>query len=91
MTLNLDEIRTQIDAIDTDLVQLIEERMKLVTQVAAYKKETGKAVLDTKREEAVLAKVASRVKDPDYTDTIVATFSDIMANSRAYQKKTLGL
>ncbi len=91
MSLNLEEIRTQIDAIDQDLVKLIEARMQLVTQVAAYKKETGKAVLDTKREEAVLAKVASRVQNPDYTDTIVNTFSDIMANSRAYQKKTMGL
>ena len=45
--LDLGEIRDKIDGIDRQLVELFEERMKLCTEVAEYKIETGKKVLDT--------------------------------------------
>ncbi|WP_394405135.1 chorismate mutase [Streptococcus sp. 20-1249] len=87
MDLNL--IREEIDALDQELVALLEKRMDLVTQVVAYKKENGKTVLDSKREEMVLQKVANRVQNSDYTSTIQATFADIMAQSRRYQSQKL--
>ncbi|MGT2959644.1 chorismate mutase [Streptococcus caballi] len=87
MDLNL--IRQDIDALDKELVALLEKRMDLVTRVTAFKKETGKPILDTAREEAVLAKVASRVVNKDFEDTIVNTFADIMKNSRDYQQSKL--
>lgn len=87
MDLNL--IRQDIDALDKELVALLEKRMDLVTRVTAFKKETGKPILDTTREEAVLAKVASRVVNKDFEDTIVNTFADIMKNSRDYQQSKL--
>ncbi|WP_307975640.1 chorismate mutase [uncultured Streptococcus sp.] len=87
MDLNL--IRQDIDALDKELVALLEKRMNLVTQVTAFKKETGKPVLDTAREEAVLATVANRVVNKDFEATIVNTFADIMKNSRDYQKSKL--
>ncbi|MGT2682330.1 chorismate mutase [Streptococcus porci] len=88
MDLNL--IRQDIDAIDSQLVELLEKRMILVTQVTAYKKATGKPILDTSREQAVLDKVASRVVNKDFEKAIIATFSDIMKESRAYQSAKLG-
>ena len=48
--LDLNEIRNNIDKIDSQLVELFEERMKLTTEVAEYKIETGKKVLDPARE-----------------------------------------
>ena len=50
--LDLNEIRNNIDKIDSQLVELFEERMKLTTEVAEYKIETGKKVLDPAREKA---------------------------------------
>ena len=55
--------------------------------MAAYKQETGKAVLDTNREEVILGRVADHVENPAYKDTILATFKDILKNSRAYQEQ----
>lgn len=89
MDLNL--IRQDIDAIDSQLVELLEKRMILVTQVTAYKKAAGKPILDTSREQAVLDRVASRVVNKDFEKTIIATFSDIMKESRAYQSAKLGV
>lgn len=85
--MNLEELRQEINQIDDDLVVLLEKRMNLVSQVAAYKQKTGKAVLDTKREEVILGRVSDHVENPVYKDTILATFKDILKNSRAYQEQ----
>ena len=86
---DLDVIRQEIDQVDQELVVLLEKRMTLVNQVAAYKKATGKAILDTSREDAVLKKVASRVQNKAFETTLVDTFADIIKNSRDYQAKQL--
>ena len=85
--MNLEELRQEINQIDDELVVLLEKRMKLVNQVATYKQETGKAVLDAKREEVILGRVADHVENPADKDTILATFKDILKNSRAYQEQ----
>ena len=48
--LDLQEIRGQLDEIDTRLVELFEKRMELCGQVAEFKIGTGKAVYDGQRE-----------------------------------------
>ena len=87
--MNLDIIRQEIDQIDQKLVTLLEKRMQLVNQVVDYKKATGKAILDTNREEAVLQKVASRVENKAFEQVLINTFADIMKNSRDYQANQL--
>lgn len=87
--MNLDDIRSDIDALDAQLVQLLEARMTLVSQVATFKKMTGGRVLDNSRELVILDRVASQVENLDYAETVVNTFKDILKNSRAYQEKVL--
>lgn len=86
---DLELTRKEIDQVDQQLVALLEKRMQLVNDVAAYKKTTGKPILDTSREEIVLNKVASRVQNEAFEETLVNTFADIMKNSRNYQAKQL--
>lgn len=87
--MDLDIIRQEIDQIDDQIVKLLEERMHLVEEVVAYKKASGKPILDTKREEAIFEKVRSRVEDKRYQETIVSTFSDILKRSRDYQDQNI--
>lgn len=87
--MDLDIIRQEIDQIDDQIVKLLEERMHLVEGVVAYKKTSGKPILDTKREEVIFEKVRSRVEDKRYQETIVATFSDILKRSRDYQDQNI--
>mgnify|MGYP000282006003 CR=1 FL=1 len=68
--LDLNEIRNNIDKIDSQLVELFEERMKLTTEVAEYKIETGKKVLDPAREKAKLESVKKLVRNPDNVHAI---------------------
>lgn len=88
--MDLEQIRQAIDEVDKQLVKLLEERMSLVSQVAAYKKETGKPVFDAKREEVLLAKIAALVEQEEYKETILVTFKDILKQSRTYQATRLG-
>lgn len=87
--MDLDIIRQEIDQIDDQIVKLLEERMHLVEGVVAYKKASGKQILDTKREAVIFEKVRSRVGDKRYQETIVATFSDILKRSRDYQDRNI--
>ena len=85
--MNLEELRQKINQIDDELIKLLEKRMDLVSKVASYKLETGKAVFDSKREETILNKVAEAVESPVYKDVIVNTFTDMMKHSRAFQER----
>ncbi|WP_247944719.1 chorismate mutase [Streptococcus oralis] len=87
--MNLDIIRQEIDQIDDQIVKLLEERMHLVEGVVAYKKASGKPILDSKREEVIFEKVKNRVEDKRYQETIVTTFSDILKRSRDYQDQNI--
>ena len=82
-------IRQEIDQIDDQIVKLLEERMQLVEGVVAYKKASGKSILDTKREEIIFEKVRNRVTNKSYQETIVSTFSDILKRSRDYQDQNI--
>ncbi|HFH9833335.1 chorismate mutase [Streptococcus suis] len=87
--MDLDMIRSQINQLDEELVALLEKRMELVDQVVAYKRASGKPVLDSNREKAVLERVGELVQKEDYRSAIQATFSDMMVQSRAYQSSKL--
>ena len=58
--MDLQESRKKIDKIDDELVKLFEERMAVSAEVAEYKRQTGKAVLDPARERAKMADISSK-------------------------------
>ena len=68
--LDLGEIRNRIDNIDRKLVELMEERMEIVKEVALYKKENGIKIFDRKREEEVIDKNLSNVKSEELKNYI---------------------
>ncbi len=66
--LDLDDIRARLDAVDRDLVDVLAERSRLITEVIRYKRDRGMAVVDRTREDAMLdaveATARSRGLDP---------------------------
>ncbi|MFP3155133.1 prephenate dehydratase [Lachnospiraceae bacterium ZAX-1] len=86
---NLFEIRDEIDRIDKQIVQLYEQRMVLVGEVAEYKITTGKQVLDKTREQEKLAYLTS-LATSDFTKMGVhELFEQIIAMSRKKQYQLL--
>ncbi len=90
MVVDLKESRDKIDKIDRQIAELFEERMKVATDVAAYKRSTGKKVYDPVREEEKL-KTLRGLSDNEFNKTgIEDLFRQIMSISRKYQYQVLG-
>lgn len=79
--LDLENIRKKIDEIDAELAVLLEERMKKVLEVAAYKKANNLPVRDKAREAVVLAKSVERLKNPDYASALKKIMTQVIAVS----------
>ena len=74
---NIDEVRTQIDLIDNELVRLISQRSVYVKQAAKFKKDT-ESVKAPARIELVIEKVRNLSKDYDIDPDIIETIYRIM-------------
>lgn len=86
---NLDKIREEIDAIDSRIVSLYEERMQRTAEVAEYKISVGKQVLDKQREAEKLEKVKNLVNHEENRYGVEELFEQIMAMSRKRQYQLL--
>jgi chorismate mutase/prephenate dehydratase len=62
-TMEMTEIRKQIDEVDEGLLALFLRRMELSEAAASYKNEHALPVLDRQREREILAKVAEQAGD----------------------------
>ena len=87
--MDLAVLRGQLDEIDEKIVQLYEERMEICSQVADYKIETGKKVLDKSREEEKLRKVSSLAHNEFNAHGVQELFEQIMSMSRKLQYNKL--
>lgn len=86
--LDLSASRVRIDEIDAAITALFQERMRVSADVAAYKKKTGKAVLDPKREQEKLSR-ALAMADEEFRAYIPSLFNLLMEMSRSYQQTLL--
>ena len=87
--LDLGEIRNEIDTIDREIVELFEKRMELCGNVAEYKIENGKQVLDTDREKEKIDKVMALAGNSFNKKGVEELFKQIMAMSRKLQYQIL--
>ena len=87
--MDLLELRTQIDEIDKQIVELYEKRMDICREVAEYKIETGKKVFDRVREEEKIRKVKSMTNSDFASRAVEELFEQIMSVSRKLQYQLL--
>lgn len=83
--MDLLELRGELDRIDEQIVKLYEERMEICSQVADYKIETGKNVLDKTREEEKLRRVRALTHNDFNAHGVQELFEQIMSMSRKLQ------
>ena len=88
MELNLQDIRGQLDQIDDQLIDLFARRMRLVSDVAAYKKENGLPILDSGRERQIINRV-SLAAGEDLAHYAKLLYQTLFSVSRAYQAQQL--
>lgn len=83
---DLQTLRGEIDAIDTQLVKLFEARMACSRGVADYKMANNLPILDTSREAQVIASRVAKLEDTSLAGATQKLFEEIMAISRAEQQ-----
>jgi chorismate mutase/prephenate dehydrogenase len=87
--MSLDDLRRRLSAVDTELVNLIAERQKIVAEVSAHKITTGSPTRDYARERDILNRVqrqsAELGLDPDVAVSIMQL---LIRSSLTHQERT---
>ena len=83
--MDLTQYREQIDAIDSQIVDLYEKRMEVAKGIAEYKLSVGKKVFDKQREVEKLEKVSSLAHSEFNAKGVKELFEQIMSVSRKLQ------
>ena len=87
--MDLNEIRSEIDKIDDELVRLFCQRMHVAAQVADYKKANNLPIFQPARERAKLQDVAEKA-GPEMANYTRVLYSMLFELSRSYQQRILG-
>ena len=82
--MDINDLRTQINSIDEQIVELFNRRMEVSAGIADYKKANGKPIYDPAREREVLARVSDLAGSETETYARVL-FSTLFDLSRSYQ------
>ena len=86
MEKSLEELREQIDGIDDRLLELLNERIKVVQKVGELKHKTGGAIYRPEREKAIIKRLSERNNGPLTEAAIEAIFLEIFAVARNFEQ-----
>ena len=83
---SLDKLREQIDALDRQIVPLLNERAKIVVQVGKLKQASGTPIYSPDREKTVLEQVRKLNAGPLSDRCLEAVYREVMSGSFALEK-----
>jgi chorismate mutase-like protein len=81
--------RAAIDIIDLRILDLLNERTRIVEQIGAVKRECALPVYEPKREEAVFNNVSDHNSGPLPADSVRRIFERIVDEMRTLQKERM--
>lgn len=84
--MDLNELRKQIDAVDEELVALLNRRAEIVVEVGKLKQSDGTPIYAPDREKMVLDKIRKANKGPLLDKTLMAIYRELMSGSFALEK-----
>ncbi len=87
MANKVDEARSIINEVDSQMAELFVKRMRAAEMVYEYKKEFGLPILDQKREDAVIEKNSAMIDDEVLKGYYIDYIKNLMSISRAYQHR----
>lgn len=87
--MKLDEWRNEIDAIDAEIVNLINQRARVAQKIGILKAKAGLPIVDLEREEAILRNACARSKGILGNDSIARIFKRIIQESRQIQVEAI--
>jgi chorismate mutase/prephenate dehydratase len=79
--MSLEELRKQIDKVDSKLIELLNERARIVIEVGKLKSKNAGPIYSPAREKEVLNKIARANKGPLPDKTLAAIWRELMSGS----------
>jgi chorismate mutase len=86
MTEELDALRSQIDAVDREIVRLLNERARLGLDAGKAKLRSGLPITDTDREREVMVRVAMANNGPLPQDALLALYRALIETIRRLEE-----
>src|SRR6476660_1431764 len=83
---SLEPLRKQIDALDAKIVQLLNDRARVVVEIGKLKQQNNEPIYAPDREKAVLQKVRGLNKGPLPDRCLEAVYRELMSGSFALEK-----
>lgn len=89
--MTIEDWRVEINAIDSELLRLLNERARLAVKVGETKKAVGLSVCDRKREREVIERASTANEGPLDERAVVKIFRRIIFESKRIEAQTMGL
>ncbi len=80
----IEDLRKQVDEVDTKIVELLNERAEVVLKIQELKKQTGLPLHDPEREAEILKKVTEANQGPLDDETIRGIYGHILYHMRIF-------
>ncbi|MBL9204463.1 MAG: prephenate dehydratase [Opitutaceae bacterium] len=87
--MDLAPIRSQIDSLDRQIVELLNQRLALAAEIGKLKRSQGGQIYVAEREDAVFRKVSELNAGPIRNDALKAIYREIMSAAIALEKPLL--
>ncbi|MBM3279257.1 MAG: chorismate mutase [Candidatus Handelsmanbacteria bacterium] len=84
--MDLSEWRARIDAVDQQLVDLLNQRLQCVLEIGKLKRQHGRPVQDHERERAIIERLTAYNQGPLSNQAIIDLFTRIMQEARKLEE-----
>ena len=84
--MNIRTLRRSIDQIDSQMLRLLNRRMRVARRIGKLKRQLGNHWVDPQRERAILERLSRRNHGPLTTAGLHAVYRRIFVNTRAVQR-----
>ena len=84
--MTIDELRQEIDRIDSELLRIFNRRASLALEIGLIKKERGLPVYDPKREKLIFERMKADNPGPLEDGAIVRLFERVIDESRRLER-----
>jgi chorismate mutase-like protein len=87
--MDISDWRKKIDAIDRDLVRLLNERARCVAEIGKIKRQDGLPIQEAGREQEVLQNVAGLNQGPLDNEELRRVFQQILEEGKELQRRLM--
>ncbi len=87
MNHNIEELRLKIDEIDQQIIELLEQRYRVVTKIGELKKQDKLTIDDLKREQIIMDKITKQTTS--FEQEIMKVYQEIIKNAKDIQCENL--